>query len=803
MPVRSVISHDISSSNGWSNNYPYQRKLHYARGLYWSFYTDGPLNGGTNSMYFRTAPIGGSWSTPTLVRGGFDEGLAHRMGVWVEQTTNKVYYAFSNPITPTNLFFRQGTLNVDGTITWDAAEQGVDNPGGGFVFGYPMVVVDSNGFPWVTVMRSAAPAFSYPEQALVYKSTRTDGLWNTDVGFPIQTSLHSTGAGSHNPPFGVKLPGGKMWFTEAAQDGSGIQYEHIWDGAAMSSPLTIPNGFATNTFNQVSTDDGVVHLIGNALGALTYMSRNANGSWNSPLTVDALGGSFPTISTLADGRLRIYWETIPDAPYNDANFKVYYQDVKNNALHGSRVQLSDETAYGLPIYQSPLTGHNGIELQSIPHLPLGVPDMVSFTENAVSPFNNMQNASVVTSLHWELVKGLIDNSGSIQDTNAPIYQSTQRKIFRDSVNGLYWCLYGVNTGGGGFITLSSSPDGVYWYSANLQELVSSSFGDSGNAYSFWVQGNTLHVAMLQFGGQSVAYLNYTLLANGTASFNYQNTTAMLTDGSHSFYYPTVTVDDTGHPWISAALGATGFALPWSPIVSKSSTNDGTWVTDTGFPHTLATEAGNFGVATILPQTGGKMIAIWNSNIGDIMATPWNGSIWGADESVVTPSGNFRYGAITDGDVVVLAFPVSVPSNGMWVYRRNASGVWTSVGKIAILSDNTTVPVVTLTKVGTNKRTVRIYWSDLNKIFRVNVKIDTGSDVNTFDQPTLLADESVPTLPRNDQLQVVPYSNTLDGSMPVLMFAVTGSPGLNILSLVDPIFPAKVPIFDNSYRRRRP
>jgi len=93
----------------------------------------------------------------------------------------------------------------------------------------------------------------------------------------------------------------------------------------------------------------------------------------------------------------------------------------------------------------------------------------------------------------------------------------------------------------------------------------------------------------------------------------------------------VITDSNGYPWIAYASES---ATPaWGdPTVTTSSTNDGTWATEDGYPLGLYT--GDYWFVFLVPQTSGKLCAIiYHSSVSAerIQARFYNGSAWEAIE----------------------------------------------------------------------------------------------------------------------------------------------------------------------------
>jgi hypothetical protein len=97
-------------------NYPgheHQRKPFYHLGRFWYFSDDGSGN-----IYFRSSTDNVTWSASTVVA----SGTGYRQpAVYVDYANNKVHLTW-NDGGGKHVFYKLGTLNSDGTITWGATE---------------------------------------------------------------------------------------------------------------------------------------------------------------------------------------------------------------------------------------------------------------------------------------------------------------------------------------------------------------------------------------------------------------------------------------------------------------------------------------------------------------------------------------------------------------------------------------------------------------------------------------------------------------------------------------------------------
>jgi len=245
--ANSVLTVDPSlvgtSTTSDATTFPNQRKSFYASGRFWVFYSDG------TNMVYRTSTDGSTWSAATTVRAA---SYGYYFSVWFDGTYLHYAYAYNSPI-----YYRRGTPNSDGTITWSAAEQTVSTTYSKVI--YPMVSVDSNGYVWVGYIDYTGSA-SYP---YVIKSGNNDGTWGTTPsGFPYQ--LSTTGAVWVVSV--IPLTSGKM-LAIYAYDGATIKAKR-WDGSAWGTEVATTTAVRINRYYSAVAQGDDVCLVFQA--CLTY-----------------------------------------------------------------------------------------------------------------------------------------------------------------------------------------------------------------------------------------------------------------------------------------------------------------------------------------------------------------------------------------------------------------------------------------------------------------------------------------------------------------------------------------------------
>jgi hypothetical protein len=224
-------------------------------------------------------------------------------------------------------------------------------------------------------------------------------------------------------------------------------------------------------------------------------------------------------------------------------------------------------------------------------------------------------------------------------------------------NGLFWVFFFDGTN----LVYATSSNGSSWSVASIAR----SGIDDGRSFDIYFDGTYVHYVYDNFtnGGAGNAITTYyrrgTPASNGSISWSQSEQTVI---SNTALNWAMLAVDSNGYPWI--AYATTGNSETGYPYVIKSSTNDGTWSTASGFPYQLDTTLNGYWEARPVPLPNGNMVVIFtagsegNIHNGYLCAAYWNGSSWGTEvfgTEVVTyqffsivPNGNNPYIAYITG-----------------------------------------------------------------------------------------------------------------------------------------------------------
>jgi hypothetical protein len=330
--ANSVLTVDPSivgtSTTNTATSYPFQRKCFYANGRFWVFYSDG------TNMVYRTSTDGSTWTAATTVR---TAAYGYTFSIWFDGTYLHYAYAYGSPI-----YYRRGTPNSDGTITWSAAEQTVATAFN--TANYPMVSVDSNGYVWIGYNDNDGTS-NYP---CVIKSGNNDGTWGTTPsGFP---SAISYGLSLYDWRVSViPLTSGKM-LAVYAYNGGAVKAKK-WDGSAWGAEVATTSAIYVSYYYSAVAQGDDVHLVflkntGYDILYTKYSYATNSFSAETTLQAGATSTSAPVISiNPSTNDLYVFWAGYPTANH------IYYKKYTNSTGQwGTAVDWIAET--------ETLTGNN-------------------------------------------------------------------------------------------------------------------------------------------------------------------------------------------------------------------------------------------------------------------------------------------------------------------------------------------------------------------------------------------------------------------------------------------------------------
>jgi len=246
--------------------------LGFAANRHWVFYYSS-----STTFVCRSSKDLINWTDEVVIRSG--SGI---VAIFIDDN-GYLHYAYCGG---GDVYYRKGKLNEDGSISWVAPEQVVYSAGAGEECYYPDICVNNDGYPFIGFfITDTGAGQSFPEGTpYITKSSKNDGTWATDSGFPVQLS---TTVASHWQVRPRPLSGNKVYITYCFTSWSPHDiYGRLWDGSLGSEEIAMKDYGSIYTVYGVTVDnDDNVHLLSWApyYGDvyLYYNKRDINTGWGS------------------------------------------------------------------------------------------------------------------------------------------------------------------------------------------------------------------------------------------------------------------------------------------------------------------------------------------------------------------------------------------------------------------------------------------------------------------------------------------------------------------------------------------
>jgi len=281
---------------------PHDRLTFYASGRYWVFLVDG-----YSEAWFTSSLDNSNWNSPTNIGamyGTAADTTSGNLACWYDPTTNQVSYVRTDASTQ-SIYYRLGTPNSDGSITWAAAEQTALHATGNKYCWYPVITVDSNGYPWISYNYYTG---SGGGDAYVSTSTTNNGVWTTAGGYPYKLSSGNNEYTCSLTP----MASGKIMAVYGTYSPDEI-LARIYDG---SGTWGAESTLATDSPDNMESSFSVVAYNSGTYCMLVYVTNE--GTMKS-LTYS--GGSWSAATSFSTDTQMPY--TCPTTTYDPANNKIY------------------------------------------------------------------------------------------------------------------------------------------------------------------------------------------------------------------------------------------------------------------------------------------------------------------------------------------------------------------------------------------------------------------------------------------------------------------------------------------------
>lgn len=308
--------------------YSYQNDVNQANGRYWVFYFDNSNHGWVSST------DGITWSSETTFA---TSTAANQKSMALAYSGTSAYYVGeSGSQSTTSFYFRYGTLNSDGSITWTIAEKTVTGTSHGTAL-TPSLVFDTSGNLWASLGTCDVGCGTDYTEIWECASPIASCTWT-------QSTVITHSSGNGNQFCGIKaLSSGKL-ASVCLKNTQNVLEVETYSGSAWNSAIDTtgtsyssgggPEAIATigDTLEVVAADTSF------NVNYLTYAYGAAG--WGSPKIIDTGSSYNPKESIATDGSSTV---TII---YNvDSSANVYkIQSSNSGSSFGSKSLLETETS---------------------------------------------------------------------------------------------------------------------------------------------------------------------------------------------------------------------------------------------------------------------------------------------------------------------------------------------------------------------------------------------------------------------------------------------------------------------------
>ena len=268
------------------------RKVFYASGNHWVFYSNGSTQG------YRSSLDGVVWSNFNII--GTGSGAVNTEGLTVCFDGVNFHYVRESPA-DSDLYYRMGLAETNGSITWLAAENKVKAG----TLAVRSICVNSSGYPVI--------GYQDGTYEWVITSSTKNGTWTTDVDTKLSTTSY----------WGLlvsPLTNSKLYAMYFTNDNI---YGRLWNGSAWEAQITITtrNPFTQTLASVTSVGDSIyLTYLEGPTDDIRFVEYNGS-SWGDDTLILALANDWcsPAITLKGTaGDLRIFWTNTP------TNNHIYY-----------------------------------------------------------------------------------------------------------------------------------------------------------------------------------------------------------------------------------------------------------------------------------------------------------------------------------------------------------------------------------------------------------------------------------------------------------------------------------------------
>jgi len=287
----------------------------YSDGRFWAFYYDSTAA----YIKYRSSADGVTWGSETSFRSADTRWDIHFDGTYV-------YIASCDGSDTDDVVFNRGNPNSDGSITWGGWYTAVDV--GSYRAPYVSIGVNGNGYPIIAYELRTTES---DKDVYVTKSSRNDGVWTTESGFPIKLVDYDRNA----YPDVVGLTGDYFYVLWSNTDL--YMYGALCSGTC-GSVDTLVSGTSNACYDAVGVGYDVHLVEADSTSGIRYRERDWSGGWGSWTVLDAALGNFPQITKFGTTNFYVTW--------SDLGNKVYYRKYNGASWEAEVEWITESSIYG-------------------------------------------------------------------------------------------------------------------------------------------------------------------------------------------------------------------------------------------------------------------------------------------------------------------------------------------------------------------------------------------------------------------------------------------------------------------------
>ena len=202
----------------------------------------------------------------------------------------------------------------------------------------------------------------------------------------------------------------------------------------------------------------------------------------------------------------------------------------------------------------------------------------------------------------------------------------------------YWAFYGK---GSPYVYYKTSADGLSWSS---EYSVAAVGGDNAYSIDVFERGGYVYITYINSNQVEARYRRGLLNADSSITWSAAWQTAATV--TTQMVGASIAVDTDGYPFVIYTDKTPSYK--YNNYITKSSTNDGTWVTDGGYPLVLTSNNGKEGVAIVSYLNSNKIYALYVI-VGTLYGRYYNGSSWETAETLDSGASYQYYNGVSDED----------------------------------------------------------------------------------------------------------------------------------------------------------